>query len=280
MEFLDEEEGVIARHAGEVKILRENQGDQDGQGEEHFSRRERGSAGAGFRRWFEPVGVLPVPMADFRQHDDSRQGGQGEPKDLDPSAGHDDERGQQRTEGGARIAADLKQGLRKTVPSARGHARHPRGFRMKNRRAHSDQGRGHENHGEVARQSQQHQAGERKAHPHGQGIGFRIPVRIEPDQRLQEGSGQLVGQGDQADLGKAEVKGRFQERVDRRQQRLHRVVEQVRKAEREKNRQDRADAAPWGSQTANSLPRPAAAGSLGTLACDKAKASVPYDKVG
>ena len=34
-------------------------------------------------------------------------------------------------------------------------------------------------------------------------------VRIEPDKRLEQGSGQLKGQGDQADLGEAKLERFF-----------------------------------------------------------------------
>ena len=42
---------------------------------------------------------------------------------------------------------------------------------------------------------------------------FRTPVRVEPDRRLQQRSGQLIDQRDQADVPEIELKGGFQNRV-------------------------------------------------------------------
>ena len=48
---------------------------------------------------------------------------------------------------------------------------------------------------------------------------------------------QLKRERDQSDLHEAEMKARLQERVDRRNERLDGVVQQVREADGEKNRQ-------------------------------------------
>ncbi len=76
---------------------------------------------------------------------------------------------------------------------------------MKHGGADPDEGGGQENESEVGGQGQQHQAGEGEAHPDREGVGFRIPVGVKTDDRLQEGGGELVGEGDQAHLGKTEM---------------------------------------------------------------------------
>ena len=62
-----------------------------------------------------------------------------------------------------------------------------------------------------------------------------MAIRVETNHGLQEGGGQLEGERDEADLREAEPEGRFQDWVDRRNQRLDHVVEQVRKAERQQD---------------------------------------------
>ncbi len=49
---------------------------------------------------------------------------------------------------------------------------------------------------------------------------------------LQQRGGQLHGERDEPDLREGQIEGRFQDRVDRRNQRLDRVVQQVRHADR------------------------------------------------
>ncbi len=50
---------------------------------------------------------------------------------------------------------------------------------------------------------------------------------MQADQRLEQGGGDLVGQGDQADLGEAEVEGILEHRVGRDHHRLHEIVEEM-----------------------------------------------------
>jgi hypothetical protein len=58
---------------------------------------------------------------------------------------------------------------------------------------------------------------------------------IQPHHRLQQGRGELEGEGDQPDLAEAEGEFRLEQRIDRRQQRLHHVVQQVAEAQRHQN---------------------------------------------
>ena len=57
------------------------------------------------------------------------------------AARHHDERGEQRSDGRAEIAPDLKQRLRQPMPAARRHPRHARGFGVKHRRAEANERR-------------------------------------------------------------------------------------------------------------------------------------------
>ena len=82
---------------------------------------------------------------------------------------HDDEGGEQRARRSAEIAADLEQRLREAVAAAGRHARHARGFRMKDRRAHADQ-RGRE---------QDDRIGRRLGHQHR-------PTRVKPMPTISE----------------------------------------------------------------------------------------------
>ncbi|MET3819469.1 hypothetical protein ABID76_002113 [Burkholderia ambifaria] len=78
------------------------------------------------------------------------------------------------------------------------------------------------------------------AHPDRQRIGLRPLVRIEPDERLQQRCGDLVGQRDQADLRERQRELALEHRIDREDQRLDHVVEHVREADRAEHRVDGA----------------------------------------
>ena len=129
------------------------------------------------------------------------------------------------------IAADLKQRLRETMrgrprPCAR-RARIPDGTPMSPCRA----GRADQQHRIAMREREHQQADQREHHAAGQRQRRRAPVRIKPDERLQHRRGDLIDQRDEADLTEVEVEIRLQIRIDRRQQRLHHVVEQVAEAD-------------------------------------------------
>ena len=53
-------------------------------------------------------------------------------------------------------------------------------------------------------------------------------VGVHPDQGLQQRRRDLIHQGDQSDLGKAEIEIPFEERVNREDQRLDHIVQEVR----------------------------------------------------
>ena len=60
-------------------------------------------------------------------------------------------------------------------------------------------------------------------------------VSKRADERLQQRRGELVRQGDQADVSVIEPQLGFQNRVNRGDQRLQRVIDEVRETKREKN---------------------------------------------
>ncbi len=144
----------------------------------------------------------------------------------------DDEGRDQRACRRAEIAAELKQRLRETMLAARGHAGDARCFRMKDRGADADERRAAEQHDIMLREGEQQQSAEREGHADRQRIGARIAVRIEADEGLQKGAGELEGERDQPDLAEVEPKRGFDDRIDGRQERLNRIVQKMREAQR------------------------------------------------
>jgi hypothetical protein len=102
---------------------------------------------------------------------------------------------------------------------------------MKHRRAQSDQCGRNQDHGILPGHAEQQQAEEGRSHADRKRERLRLLVGEMPDQRLQQRRGELERQRDHADLGEVERIARFQERIDRGNQRLHGVVEEVREAD-------------------------------------------------
>ncbi len=176
--------------------------------------------------------LVAVPATHADEHDDGQQGGQRKPGHaLLPMRQHDP-RGQQRPGGGARIAPHLEDGLRQTVASARGHAGYARRLRVEDRGAGAHHGRGQQQDGEGRRHRQREQPGQGAAHAHCQRVGLGIFVGVVTHQRLQQRGGELIGKGDQTDLGEIQVEIGLEQRIDRQNQRLDHVVEEMRKADR------------------------------------------------
>ena len=186
--------------------------------------------------------------ADPGQDRNRDQRERGEPDHRSLAIGHDDEGRHQRPERLAEIAADLKQGLRTAVPAARSGARHARRFGMKDRRPDPDQRDRPEQQGIAAAERQQREPAQGEQHRDGQRIGLRPPVRIEADDRLQQGGRQLERERDEPGLEEREAELVAKHRIERRRQRLHHVVEHVRDADRDEDAQRRAfgDAAAHG----------------------------------
>ena len=78
---------------------------------------------------------------------------------------------------------------------------------------------------------------QREAHAGRERIRHRTAIRVEADQRLQQGRGELIRQRDEPDLSEIQVERDLQQRIDRRHQRLHHVVQEVAKADGRQNRE-------------------------------------------
>jgi len=83
----------------------------------------------------------------------------------------------------------------------------------------------------LLRDAEQQQTAERKSHADGERERLRLAVGKMSDHRLQQRRGELERQRDQADLREIERIARFQDRIDRRNQRLHGVVEEMRETD-------------------------------------------------
>ncbi len=192
---------------------------------------------AGLARRREVVGA--IPDADAPEHADGDHGDDREPGDARLAVGHYDRRREQGADGRADIAADLEDRLGEAVTAARRQTSDAGRFRMEDRRADPDQPGRDQKHAVCRRDRQQDQAAEARAHPDGQRVGLRPLVGVDADERLQQRCRHLEGESDQPDLSVVEGERVLEDRVDRRQQRLDRVVEEVRDAERDQDREYR-----------------------------------------
>src|ERR1700730_12416942 len=103
---------------------------------------------------------------------------------------------------------------------------------MKNGGADPDERDGDEDEREIWRNRKQDQTDQRRSHPERERERLWMFVGERAYERLQERRGELVGQRNQADVAVGESQLRFQDRVDRRDQRLQRVVDEMGEAER------------------------------------------------
>ncbi len=158
--------------------------------------------------------------------------------------GHDDESREQRPERLPEIAADLKQALREAVPAARGRARDARRLRVEHGAADADHRHRQQDQQIGIGESQQHQADQRKGHAGRQDEIQRPLVQAHPDHRLKEGGGELEDEGNEPNLEEAQRESLMEDRIKRRRERLHHVVEHVRGAERDQDSERRGLGAP------------------------------------
>ena len=180
-----------------------------------------------------------VPAADLPEHDDADQRAEREPGDAGLAERHDDEGGEQRPDRLAEIAADLEDRLRQAEAAAGGEPRDARGFRMEDRRAEADQHAPSTSIDVAVRIGEQDQPDQRRRHADRQRIGQRPLVGVHADDRLQQRRRHLEGHGEQADLPEVEVEVVLQHRIERGQQRLHHVVDEVAEADGEDDRRRR-----------------------------------------
>src|SRR5258708_30211685 len=62
-----------------------------------------------------------------------------------------------------------------------------------------------------------------------------MPIAVQPNQRLQQRSGKSSSKRNQTDLPEIQTKRIAQKRINRRQQRLHRVIQQMTKTNSQQN---------------------------------------------
>ncbi len=175
--------------------------------------------------------LRPVPDPDPPQNDDRQKRDRREPGDRGLAERHHDQRRQHRTHRGAETAAELKYGLRKAVAPARSEARDPRRLGMEHSRPKTDQCRRDQDDRVSVGYAQQQQAEEGERHADRKRERLRLLVGEVSHHRLQQRGGELERQRDHADLRKVERIAILQDRIDRRNQRLHRVVEKMRETD-------------------------------------------------
>ena len=154
--------------------------------------------------------------------------------------GHDDESREQRARATARSSRRPERGSARSRagrPKRRGQrGRPPDGTRRCRCRRHATESR-------ITQvgigESQQHQADQRESHAGRQDEIQRPLVQAHPDQRLKERGGELEDEGDEADLEEAQREALTEDRIERRGERLHHVVEHMRGAERDENAERR-----------------------------------------
>src|SRR5258708_32737673 len=66
-----------------------------------------------------------------------------------------------------------------------------------------------------------------------------MPIAVQPNQRLQQRSGKSSSKRNQTDLPEIQTKRIAQERINRGQQRLHRVIQQMAKTDSQQNLKNR-----------------------------------------
>ena len=170
-------------------------------------------------------------MADIAEHSHRQQCRQAEPGHCALPERRHHEGCQQGAQRGAGIAADLEDRLRQTVPAAGGEAGHARTLGVEYRGAHAHQGDGQQQPTIAAGEREQQQPEQGEAHAGGEAEGDRPLVGDMADHRLKHAGGELVDEGDGTDLAEAQPEARLEDRVDRRQQRLHHVVQQMAEAD-------------------------------------------------
>src|SRR5207302_3432126 len=153
------------------------------------------------------------PGTDVREQDNPEKSQKRKPRKTRLSLGKY-ERGEERAERGARVAADLEERSRQAVLPAGSHACDARRFRVEHGRADADEGRGGENCAEARSHREGQQTNKCNSHSDGQGIRLGPTVGIETDEGLENGSGQLQSKGDQAHLAEIEMEGVLEKRIN------------------------------------------------------------------
>jgi hypothetical protein len=91
-------------------------------------------------------------------------------------------------------------------------------------------------HGAVAGcHGESQQANHRDAHAHGQGVRLRPVIGIESDDGLEQRSSQLDSKSDKTNLAEIKMERVFEQRINRRHQRLQRVIQEMAKTDGKQN---------------------------------------------
>src|SRR6266850_3302701 len=106
---------------------------------------------------------------------------------------------------------------------------------MKNGRTDAHQPRRHQNGPVTRRQRQRYQADQSYSHANREKIRTVMPIAVQPNQRLQQRSRESSSKRNQTDLPEIQMKRIAQKRINRRQQRLHRVIQQMTKTDSQQN---------------------------------------------
>jgi hypothetical protein len=107
---------------------------------------------------------------------------------------------------------------------------------MEDRGADADERGSRQHRSESSRHRQEYEPREGECHAGHERVGLRATVGHVADDRLQQRRGDLVRERDESDMSEVEREGRLEDWVDRRQQRLHHVVQEVTDAERAEHR--------------------------------------------
>lgn len=182
-----------------------------------------------------------MPPTDIREENRAQDGENSEPADRLDSVRQNDDSCEKRPERKARVSSDLKNSLGESLFPAGSELRRLRTLRMENGGAATEQRHRAENHPKVGGDRKQRNPGQRKEHPDGKLPGMMVLVRIEADERLDDGRRGLQRKCDKPYLRKGKPEIRLEHRIDGGQHRLDRIVEKVTETDNEKNRKCRLD---------------------------------------
>lgn len=113
---------------------------------------------------------------------------------------------------------------------------------MEDRRTPSDQRHSHQNGHKTGCNGQKEEPNQREAHSDRQRVGPGMPVGITADKGLEKRRRHLEHKRNHSDLGKGKSEFLLQQWIDRRNDRLHHIVEQMGGTDHEENRVDRTPA--------------------------------------
>lgn len=131
---------------------------------------------------------------------------------------------EKRPERKSRVSADLENSLGKALSPAGSELRRLRTLRMENGRTATEERHRAENHPKVGCEGKLRNPRQCKEHPDGKLPGMVVLVRVETDERLDNGRRGLQRKRDKPDLRKGKPEIRLEHRIDGGQHRLDRIV--------------------------------------------------------